>query len=61
MRFTVNDQVVLNQKPDGPLKPYISQFAEYVGNQGSQVPACRMILEGNNRLHRAAAPWEIRT
>lgn len=34
MRFTVNDQVVLLQKPEGPLEPYISNFSEFIGDQG---------------------------
>jgi len=37
MKFTVNEHVVLRDKPEGPLEPYIEAFAEYISDQGYSV------------------------
>lgn len=34
MKFVVNNQVVLSQEPEGPIKEYIDSFAKFVCEQG---------------------------
>jgi len=34
MNFNVNEKIVLRQQPEGPLAPYISQFAQDIADQG---------------------------
>ncbi len=34
MKYIINNQVVLSQKPEGPLKEYIDSFAEYTSPLG---------------------------
>ena len=34
MKYIINNQVVLSQKPEGPLKEYIDSFAEYTSTLG---------------------------
>ena len=34
MNFNVNEKIVLRQQPEGPLAPYISQFAQDISAQG---------------------------
>ncbi len=37
MNFNVNEKIVLRQQPEGPLAPYISQFAQDIADQSYAV------------------------
>ncbi|NQZ65069.1 MAG: integrase, partial [Crocosphaera sp.] len=34
MKYVINDQIVLSQELEGPLKEYIGLFAAFISSQG---------------------------
>ena len=53
MKFVVNNQVVLSQEPEGPIKEYIDSFAKLISEEGYALSS----ISGHIRLVACFSRW----